>query len=168
MIIPGTPDEIHCHSPSITEKLKKWIAMKHSKKRFLNLPEYPGGKEAFKAYIKSNLKYPEEALRRKIEGIVHLKAEIDDNGHVGNVVVEKGLGAGCDEEAVRLIKNVRFGGVKNRGVRVKNRKKFRVEFKLPPEKRKIVYQMKKPRQKPSQEPDKSQPETYTYHVQLKN
>ncbi len=145
--------------------------MKHSKKKFLNLPEYPGGKEAFKAYIKSNLKYPEEALRQKVEGIVHLKAEIDDNGHVGDVVVEKGLGAGCDEEAVRLIKNIRFGGVKNRGVRVKNRKKFRIEFKLPPESppgREIVYQMKKPRQKSQKKPDKSQPATYTYQVHIKN
>ena len=104
--------------------------MKSSKKKFLKLPEFPGGKEAFKAYVKSNLKYPKAAMAQQIEGIVYLAADINDNGDVQNVTIEKGLGGGCNEEAVRLIKNVRFGGVKNRGVRVKTHKKFRIEFKL--------------------------------------
>ena len=116
--------------------------MKEKHKNFLNLPEFPGGKEAFKKYIKENLKYPEEALQKQIEGIVHLVAQIDDNGHVVDVFIEKGLGAGCDKEAVRLIKNVQFGGVKNRGVRLKTRKRFKIEFKLPP-KRKVSYNLTK-------------------------
>ena len=112
--------------------------MKKPKKKFLKLPEYPGGKEAFRTYIKSNLMYPKEAKENRVEGIVHLNAEIDDNGNVIDVIVEKPLGAGCDEEAVRLIKAVQFGKVKNRGMRVKTHKKFRIEFKLPPQK-KINY-----------------------------
>lgn len=112
--------------------------MKKPKKKFLKLPEYPGGKEAFRTYIKSNLMYPKEAKENRVEGIVHLNADIDDNGNVIDVIVEKPLGAGCDEEAVRLIKAVQFGKVKNRGMRVKTRKKFRIEFKLPPQK-KINY-----------------------------
>ncbi len=111
-------------------------------KVFLNLPEYPGGKIAFKNYLKSNLVYPKEAVKGRIEGVVHLIAEIDDNGYVNAVTVEKGIGAGCDGEAVRLIKNLRFGGVKNRGIRVKTRKKFKIEFKLPPE-RTVNYFLKK-------------------------
>jgi len=82
--------------------------------------------------------YPKEAKENRVEGIVHLNADIDDNGNVIDVIVEKPLGAGCDEEAVRLIKAVQFGKVKNRGMRVKTRKKFRIEFKLPPQK-KINY-----------------------------
>jgi TonB family protein len=105
--------------------------MKHPEKKFLKRPEYPGGKERFKAYIRSSLVYPREALEKGIEGIVYLRAVIDDNGTVLDVVVEKGIGGGCDEEAVRLIKNVHFGAVKNRGLRLKTRKKFRIEFKLP-------------------------------------
>jgi len=38
--------------------------MKNSKKRFLKLPEYPGGKEAFKKYIRTNIRYPSEALEK--------------------------------------------------------------------------------------------------------
>ncbi len=119
--------------------------MKKPKKKFLNLPEFPGGKEAFKAYIKANLRYPEQARAKGTEGVVHLVAEIKDTGNVGSVEVEKGIGDGCDEEAVRLIKNVQYGGVKNRGMRVKTKRKFRIEFKLPPEKRpsSIRYTIKK-------------------------
>lgn len=116
--------------------------MKERHKKFLKLPEYPGGKEAFKKYIKSNLKYPKKALENRIEGIVHLSAEINDNGDVTGVSIENGLGHGCDEEAIRLIKDVHFGRVKNRGVRLKTKKKFKIEFKLPPP-QKIRYNLTK-------------------------
>ncbi len=145
--------------------------MKRSKKKFLKRPEYPGGKEAFKKYIKENLRYPEEALQKRIEGTIQLMAEIDDNGNVGEVSIEKGLGYGCDEEAVRLIKNVQFGGVKNRGVRLKSKKKFRIEFKLPPQtKQKTSYnysynktQDTKPKENlPNKKPG------YSYTIKLPN
>ncbi len=145
--------------------------MKEKHKKFLNLPEYPGGKEAFKKYIKENLKYPEEALEKQIEGVVQLVAQIDDNGHVVDVSIEKGLGAGCDKEAARLIKNVQFGGVKNRGVRLKTRKKFKIEFKLPP-KRKVNYNFTKPtssdvdNEKNSQKKP-AQNQKYSYSITIK-
>ncbi|NOR74035.1 MAG: TonB family protein [Draconibacterium sp.] len=105
--------------------------MKNKIKKFLKLPEYPGGNEAFKKYIKDNLVYPKEALQRQIEGTVYLKVEINDNGEVLDISVEKGVGAGCDKEAVRLIKGIHYTSVKNRGKRVKTTKKIRIEFKLP-------------------------------------
>lgn len=101
-----------------------------SKKRFIKLPEYPGGKEEFQKYIRENLKYPQEALQNKIEGFVHLTAVIDDNGNVSEAAITKHLGYGCDEEALRLINGLKFGGVKNKGVRVKQQRKFRILFKI--------------------------------------
>jgi TonB family protein len=100
------------------------------KKRFLKLPEYPGGKEELRKYVNENLKYPEEALKKKIEGFVLLTAQIDDNGEVLSVSVDKGIGYGCDEEAIRLIEGLHFGGVKNRGMRLTTKKKFKIRFKL--------------------------------------
>ena len=138
--------------------------MKSSKKRFLKLPEFPGGKEAFKAYIKSNLKYPKEALEKQVQGVVYLSAEIDDNGDVLDVKIEKGIGVGCDEEAMRLIKNVRFGGVNNRGLRVKSRKKFRIEFKLPPE-NKVKYHIVSDKKTNNTPTAKIK---YSYTINLKN
>lgn len=101
-----------------------------SKKKFLKYPEYPGGKAEFKQYIIDNLRYPENALKNHIEGTVHLSAEVDDNGQVIGVTVDKGLGYGCDEEAIRLVNGMHFGGVTNRGIRLKTRKRFRILFSL--------------------------------------
>ena len=139
--------------------------MKKTEKKFLKLPEYPGGNEAFKKYIKDNLKYPEKAIEQKIEGIVHLVAEINDNGEVEQVLIEKSLGYGCDEEASRLLKNIKFGGVKNRGIRLKTKKRFRIEFKLPPQS-KIQYFYKS---KTSKEPDevKTNKISYSYKINTK-
>lgn len=111
---------------------------------FLKVPQYPGGREYFKQFIKKNLKYPEKALVDKIEGLVLLSADVTDRGEVQNIKVEKGIGFGCDEEAVRLLGMMKFGGVKNRGVRVKTHKSFKIEFKIPCRKgRTISYNIKK-------------------------
>lgn len=136
--------------------------VKKKRKNFLKLPEFPGGKEAFRKYIKENQVYPKEAQQKEIEGVVHLNAEIDDNGQVLNVSIEKSVGAGCDEEAVRLIKNVQFGKVKNRGKRVKIRRKFKIEFKLPPN-RKINYSITENKNK---KVDKNDRNKYSYSIKL--
>lgn len=112
--------------------------MKKHKNKFINLPQILGGKEALKKYFETNLIYPEEAREKRIEGIVELNAEIDDNGNVIQVEIIKGLLGGCNEEAVRLIRNVQFGAVKNKGLRVKTKKRFKIKFQLPPE-NKINY-----------------------------
>jgi protein TonB len=140
--------------------------VKEKHKKFLKLPEYPGGKEAFKKYIKENLRYPTKALENKIEGIVHLSAEINDNGDVMSVVIINGLGYGCDEEAIRLIKNIHFGGVKNRGIRLKTKKKFRVEFKLPPQK-KINYKLTKSDDANNKNDQKESEKVTTYSYSIK-
>ena len=85
----------------------------------------------FAKFISENLVYPADALKNKIEGTVFLLVEIDDNGNVLRVKVENGVGHGCDEEAVRLVKQVKYSKVKNRGVRLKAWKRLRINFKLP-------------------------------------
>ncbi len=136
--------------------------MKKKKKKFLKLPEFPGGKEAFREYIKENQIYPKEALLKKVEGVVFLSAEIDDNGNILDVSVEKPVGAGCDEEAVRLIRNVQFGKVKNKGRRVKIRRKFKIEFKLPL-KKKINYSVSENKTKIT---GKKSDQIYSYTINL--
>lgn len=123
----------------------------------------PGGKTAFKEYIKKNLVYPKEALEKRVEGVVHLSARIDDNGQVSEVVVEKGIGSSCDEEAQRLIKSVHFGAVKNKGVRLKTRQRFRIEFRLPATKKRINYYLKKT-SVPNQLVQKNESQSYSYTV----
>jgi periplasmic protein TonB len=68
------------------------------------------------------LVYPEEAKKLRIEGIVHLITEIDDNGKVLKVEIIKGLAGGCNDEAIRLIKNMQFGRVKKQRIKSKDKK----------------------------------------------
>ena len=114
--------------------------MKNRKKTFFQLPQIIGGNDAFRKYIKDNLVYPAKAKEKRIEGVVHLDAEINDNGNVIKIEILHGLAGGCNEEAIRLINNVRFGAVRNKGVRVKTKKRFSIKFQLPPE-TKINYHL---------------------------
>jgi TonB family protein len=101
------------------------------KKDFLKLPEYPGGARNFKEFITRNLVYPKDALEAGVEGTVLVEYGVNDNGKVISPRVLKGLGHGCDEEALRLIGLLSYEKVKNRGVRVKVTTKTRILFTLP-------------------------------------
>ena len=136
--------------------------MKNSKHKFLKVPQILGGKETLNNYIESNLIYPEEARNKRIEGIVHLVAEINDNGEVTQIEIIKGLAGGCNEEAARLIKSVKFGAVKNKSVRLKTKKRFRVQFKLPPEKS-IIYNFVENKEK---SPQTETLNNYSYSIQI--
>jgi TonB family protein len=103
---------------------------KKKKKHFVKLPVYAGGSADFKRFIYDNLVYPEEALEKGIEGSVYLSFTVDDTGKVIDARVTKGLGYGCDEEALRLVRMLRYEKVKNRGVIVKSNMRIRIDFKL--------------------------------------
>ena len=136
----------------------------NKKKVFLRFPEYPGGKEELKKYIRNNLKYPKEAIDNQISGVVIVKAEINDNGQVLSTDIIKGLGYGCDEEASRLIQNIEFGSVKNRGKRVKITKRFSITFNLPPQKS-VSYHVVGSKENSQ---NKNRNTKYSYNIIVKN
>lgn len=70
------------------------------------MPEFPGGSEKFMEYLSSNIKYPEEAKEKGISGRVLIQFVIEKDGSVTNVKVMKGIGALCDDEAVRVVKSM--------------------------------------------------------------
>ncbi len=70
-----------------------------------NQPVPTGGMAAFYDYIKQNLKYPEQARKLGIEGKVFVEIIVGPDGKLTYVKAIKGIGAGCDEEAVRVISN---------------------------------------------------------------
>jgi protein TonB len=63
-----------------------------------------GGYSAFYEYISKKLKYPAQARRMGIEGKVFVEFIVDKDGSITEVTVMKGIGSGCDEEAIRVIK----------------------------------------------------------------
>ncbi|MCC7505864.1 MAG: energy transducer TonB [Saprospiraceae bacterium] len=107
--------------------------MEKSKKSkdFLQQPVYPGGDKALTEFIYKNLKYPDAALEAGIEGIVMVEYDIDNKGKVVDTRVISGLGHGCDEEACRVLRLLKFDVGKNRGVRVVFHKKARIRFAKP-------------------------------------
>jgi TonB family protein len=66
-------------------------------------PTYPGGDDARIAFMVQNIKYPEQAKKNGVQGKVFVTFVIEADGSVTNVKVLRGIGAGCDEEAIRVI-----------------------------------------------------------------
>ncbi|MDQ7948497.1 MAG: TonB family protein [Pedobacter sp.] len=67
-------------------------------------PEFPGGMEAWGKFIQKNLRYPYAAQDASIQGKVFLSFVVEKDGSITDVHVIKGIGYGCDDEAVRVIK----------------------------------------------------------------
>jgi TonB family protein len=67
-------------------------------------PEAKGGFQSFYEYISANLKYPEQARKEGVQGKVFVEFVVDKDGKLIDVKAVKGIGAGCDQEAVRVIK----------------------------------------------------------------
>ena len=94
-------------------------------------PEFPGGIAAFYKYVGKNMNYPKQARRMGIEGKVYVQFIVDKDGSVTNVRAVKGIGAGCDEEAERVLKSSpKFKPGKQRGRPVKVRMMMPIIFKL--------------------------------------
>lgn len=67
---------------------------------------FPGGIEAFYHYLFSNIRYPEEARTRNVQGKVFLTFIVERDGSISNIKVLRGIGSGCDEEAIRVLGNM--------------------------------------------------------------
>lgn len=95
------------------------------------MPEFPGGESALLAYLQANIKYPQYAREAGIQGIVYISFVVNEKGEVQDVTVLKGIGGGCDEEAVRVIKSLpKFKPGEQRGKPVKVRMNIPVRFTL--------------------------------------
>jgi len=66
------------------------------------------------SFISNNLQYPEAAFKQNISGMVRLKFVVEPSGRISNLLTEKTVGGGCTEEAIRVIKMIRwYPGIKN-------------------------------------------------------
>jgi len=94
-------------------------------------PTPRGGMAAFYEYVQKNLKYPAQARRMGIEGKVFVQFVVDKDGSITEVTSVKGIGAGCDEEAVRVLKQApKWNPGKQRGRAVKVRMILPITFRL--------------------------------------
>lgn len=95
-------------------------------------PKYKRGYQAWSAYLERNLRYPEMAASKGIEGNVFVLFEVVDDGIIENVKIIRGVGAGCDEEAKRVIKKSAAGWLcgRERGRPVKTSMQVQIVFSL--------------------------------------
>jgi len=94
-------------------------------------PDYPGGMGAFYQFVRKRLKYPSQARRMGIEGKVFVQFVVDKEGNITEVKAVRGIGAGCDEEAERVIRSSpKWKAGKQRGKTVKVRMILPITFKL--------------------------------------
>ena len=70
------------------------------------MPEFPGGDKGFHQFIADNVKYPIEAKEKGIRGIVYVNFIVEPDGSVFDIRVLRGIGGGCDEESVRVVKSM--------------------------------------------------------------
>lgn len=89
-------------------------------------PELIGGLPG----LQKKIKYPEIAKKAGVEGRVFLQFVVDEQGNVHDPVVTRGIGAGCDEEAIRAILEAKFKPGKQRGKAVKVKMSLPITFRL--------------------------------------
>ena len=70
------------------------------------MPEFPGGDKALLMYIAENVKYPEEAKNKDIEGTVYLKFVVNAEGKVQDVNILRSVDPILDQEAVKVVENL--------------------------------------------------------------
>lgn len=90
------------------------------------MPEFPGGAGAMMKYLGDNIQYPQMAREIGTQGTVFVTFVVEPNGAITGVRILRGIGSGCDEEAIRVVKSMpKWTPGKQRG------RSVRVQFNLP-------------------------------------
>ena len=94
-------------------------------------PEFPGGVEALYKYLAQNIHYPEQAKKEQIQGRVFVNFVVGKDGSITDAVVKRGIGGGCDEEALRVVNAMpKWTPGKVRGENVRVNYYLPINFKL--------------------------------------
>ena len=89
-------------------------------------PSFPGGEQARMRYLSNNIDYPQLARESGIQGTVYVTFVVEKDGSITDVRVLRGIGGGCDKEAIRVVKEMpRWEAGMQRG------KPVRVQFNMP-------------------------------------
>ena len=111
-------------------------------------PEFPGGMEALFKFIEDNMKYPRLAAENGIGGKVYVQFEVDTDGTVLNPRILRDIGAGCGQEALRIVRSMpKWTPGKQRNPETKKYEPTRIVFNLP-----IKFDIEKYRSSPEYDP----------------
>lgn len=94
--------------------------------------EPQGGKASLRRYLLESMSYPQEALNNKVQGKVTVRFTVQPDGALTDFEVMKGIGSGCDEELIRLLKEgPSWKPAKQGDTPVPDKVKVRLRFELP-------------------------------------
>ncbi|RYF12860.1 MAG: energy transducer TonB [Flavobacteriales bacterium] len=111
-----------CSKPAIAQdddKIYNFVSIK-------NPPTYPGGLQAFYKFLGTNIKYPEMAVKNNVHGKVLVSFVVEKDGSLSDIKIERGLGFGTDEEAIRVLKISR-----NWNPGIEDARPVRVKYNIP-------------------------------------
>jgi protein TonB len=94
------------------------------------MPEPLGGYETYYKFLAKEVKYPRRAQRDEIQGRVYVQFIINKKGELQDLKVIKGIGYGCDEEALRIMALTKWSAGKQRGKPVNVKMVMPLQFKL--------------------------------------
>jgi len=96
------------------------------------MPTYKKGEAAFLQFIANNIKYPIEARENGISGVVYISLFVDENGELFDFSLYRGIGGGCDEEAMRVLKmtNGNWNAASFNGQKVVSKMMVPIAFRL--------------------------------------
>ncbi len=95
-------------------------------------PRYPGGDDARLWFLRKNVRYPETALKAGVQGVVVVVFIIEIDGYLSHIEVTKGIGGGCDEEAIRVVKLMpRWEPARRNGKSVRVVVRMPIVFRMP-------------------------------------
>ncbi|MEZ4775351.1 MAG: TonB family protein [Bacteroidia bacterium] len=89
-----------------TEKTEPVISPKTPLEFAEKMPAYPGGSKALNDFFNQQINYPEMARENEIEGKVYVRFVVRPDGSASDFTVVRGIGFGCDEEALRVVNNM--------------------------------------------------------------
>lgn len=96
-----------------------------------SMPSFPGGYEEMMKYLRDNIRYPNLAKESGIQGRVFVAFVVETDGSVTDVQILRGIGGGCDEEAIRVVDNMpRWEPGKQRNITVRVRFNLPIKFTL--------------------------------------
>ena len=98
---------------------------------FIKQPYYKGGDQALREFINMHLRYPALSQANKVEGDVHIRYDINHKGDVIDTKIIGGLDDLCNEEAIRVVKMLKFIVPKTpRHLKVTFHKNIRIHFHI--------------------------------------
>jgi TonB family protein len=70
------------------------------------MPDFPGGEKALYNYLQEHIQFPSTARESGISGTVYVRFIVGKDGKISDVTLLRGIGGGCDEEAIRVVKEM--------------------------------------------------------------